>query len=162
MTKALEGNEWSAARPGRTLPPGKARYPLYRRLGGPQGRSGWAETLAPLGCNPRTIQPIASRYTDRAIPAHLLNSWSRNYQKTKWRITVFCTTEKDLWNSARNYISFVYLFIFFPMLRQMLKVKNICKWYKSPFFFSLNQWITLHVHPMPGTVLNMKLSPLYR
>jgi hypothetical protein len=22
------------------LPPGKTRYPLYRRLGGPQGRSG--------------------------------------------------------------------------------------------------------------------------
>ena len=26
--------EWSAARTGRTLPPGKTRYPLYRRLGG--------------------------------------------------------------------------------------------------------------------------------
>ena len=33
-TSALEGSEWSAARPGRTLPPGKTRYPLYRRLGG--------------------------------------------------------------------------------------------------------------------------------
>ena len=40
MTAALEGGEWSAARPGRTLPPGKTRYPFYRRLGGPQGRSG--------------------------------------------------------------------------------------------------------------------------
>ena len=30
------GGEWSAARPGRTLPPGKTRYPFYRRLGGPQ------------------------------------------------------------------------------------------------------------------------------
>jgi len=37
MTAALEGGEWSAARPGRTLPPGKSRYPFYRRLGGPQG-----------------------------------------------------------------------------------------------------------------------------
>ena len=37
MTAALEGVEWSAARPGRTLPPGKTRYPLYRRLGGSQG-----------------------------------------------------------------------------------------------------------------------------
>jgi len=34
--------DWSAARPGRTLPPGKTRYPLYMRLGGPQGRSGRA------------------------------------------------------------------------------------------------------------------------
>jgi len=40
MTAALEGGEGSASRPGRTLPPGKNRYPLYRRLGGPQGRSG--------------------------------------------------------------------------------------------------------------------------
>ena len=45
MTAALEGGEWSAARPGRTLPPRKTRYPLYRRLGGPQGRSGLAENL---------------------------------------------------------------------------------------------------------------------
>ena len=37
MTAALEGGEWSAARPGRTLPPGKTRYPFYRRLGGPNG-----------------------------------------------------------------------------------------------------------------------------
>jgi len=40
MTAALEGDEWSASRPVRTLPPGKTRYPFYRRLGGPQGRSG--------------------------------------------------------------------------------------------------------------------------
>ena len=33
MTAALEGGEWSAARPGRTLPPGKTWYPFYRRLG---------------------------------------------------------------------------------------------------------------------------------
>jgi len=47
MTAALEGGEWSAARPGRTLPPGKTRYSFYRRLGGPQGRSGRAENLVP-------------------------------------------------------------------------------------------------------------------
>ena len=32
--------EGSAARPGSSLPSGKTRYPLYRRLVGPQGRSG--------------------------------------------------------------------------------------------------------------------------
>jgi len=36
MTVALEDGEWSAARPGRTLTPGKTWYPFYRRLGGPQ------------------------------------------------------------------------------------------------------------------------------
>jgi len=66
MTAALEGGEWSAARPGRTLPPGKTRYPLYRRLGGPQGRSGRAENLVPTGIRSRTIQPVVSRYTNWA------------------------------------------------------------------------------------------------
>ena len=66
MTVALEGGEWSAARPGCTLPPGKTRYPLYRRLGGSQGRSGRAENLAPPGFDPRTVQPVVSRYTNWA------------------------------------------------------------------------------------------------
>ena len=37
--------EWSAARPGCTLPPEKTWYPVYRRLGGPQGRSGGLQQL---------------------------------------------------------------------------------------------------------------------
>ena len=66
MTAALEGADWSAARPGRTLPPGKTRYPFYRRLGGPQGRSGRARNLVPTGIRFRTVQPVVSRYTDWA------------------------------------------------------------------------------------------------
>jgi len=66
MTAALEGGEWSAALPGRNLPPGKARYPFYRRLGGPQGRSGRAENLVPTGIRSRIVQPIVSRYADWA------------------------------------------------------------------------------------------------
>jgi len=49
MTAALKGGEWSAARPGRTLPPGKTRYTFYRRLVGPQDRSGRAENLFSTG-----------------------------------------------------------------------------------------------------------------
>ena len=64
MTAALEGDEWSAVRPGRTLPPGKTPYPFYRRLGGPQGRSGQAKNLVPTGIRSRTVQPVISRYTD--------------------------------------------------------------------------------------------------
>jgi len=66
MTAALEGGEWSAARPGRTLPPGKSRYPFYRRLGGPQGWSGRAENLVPTGIRSRTVQLVVSHYTDWA------------------------------------------------------------------------------------------------
>ena len=47
------------------LPPGKTRYPLYRRLGGPQGRSRLVRKIwPPQGFDPRTVQPVASRYTD--------------------------------------------------------------------------------------------------
>jgi len=57
--------------------PGKTRYPLYRRLGWPQGRSGQVRKISPpLGFDPRTVQPVASRYTDYAtrptIPATFL------------------------------------------------------------------------------------------
>ena len=52
------------------LPPGKTRYPLYRRLGGPQGRSGRVWKISPSpGFDPQTVQPVASRYIDGAIPA---------------------------------------------------------------------------------------------
>jgi len=41
------------------LPPGNTRYPLRRRLGGPQGRSGhvWKMSLLP-GFDPRTVQSL--------------------------------------------------------------------------------------------------------
>jgi len=66
MTAVLEGAEWSAARPSRTLPPGKTRYPFYRRLGGIQGWYGRAENLVPTGIRSRTVQHVVSRYTDWA------------------------------------------------------------------------------------------------
>jgi hypothetical protein len=54
------------------LPPGETRYILYRRLGGLQDRSGRVRKISlPPGFDPRTIQPVASRYTDWAISAHL-------------------------------------------------------------------------------------------
>jgi len=52
------------------FPPGKTRYPLYRRLGGPQGRSGRVRKIShPPGLDPRTFQPVTSRYTDWVTPA---------------------------------------------------------------------------------------------
>ena len=42
------------------LPPEKARYPLYRRLGRPQGRFGRVRIISPPpGFDPRTVQPVA-------------------------------------------------------------------------------------------------------
>ena len=55
------------------LPPGKTRYPLYRRLDGPQGRSGRVRKISSTpGFDPR---PVASRYTDWAIYVRLVLEW---------------------------------------------------------------------------------------
>jgi hypothetical protein len=53
------------------LPPGMTRYPLYRRLSRLQGQSGRVLKISPPPrFDPRTVQLVASRYTDHAIPAH--------------------------------------------------------------------------------------------
>ena len=69
LTSALDGLD--GQRPAlAALPPGRTRYLLYRRLGGPQGRSGRVRKISPPpGFDPRTVQPIARHYTDCAIPA---------------------------------------------------------------------------------------------
>jgi len=69
------------------LPPGNTLYPLYRRLGGPQVRSGlvW-KILSPPGFDPRTVQPVARSYTDWAIPAPCMELYTHKDSVTlAWR-----------------------------------------------------------------------------
>ena len=98
MTMALEGGDGSASRSGRSLPPGKTRYPLYRRLGGPQGQSGQVRKISPpLGFDPRTVQPVASRYTNHA---------TRSMQSTElwFKSWVFCGVHRALNSNCRGLI----------------------------------------------------------
>jgi len=77
-------------RPGRFTPVTEIRYPLYRRLGGPQGRSGRVWKISPLPeFDPQTFQPVASRYTDWAIPAPNNNNNNNNtaYVECKIKVT---------------------------------------------------------------------------
>ena len=72
LTSALDGVGGQRHTPA-ALPPGRTLYPLYRRLVRPQGVSGrMRKTSHPTRFDPQTVQPIASRYTDYAIPAHHL------------------------------------------------------------------------------------------
>jgi hypothetical protein len=68
------GTRWGwmvSVTPRPPLPPGKTRYPLYRRLGGRQGRSGRVcENLAPIGI----------RSTER--PAHCKSLYRLSYPGT--------------------------------------------------------------------------------
>ena len=52
----------------RELSPGKETWhPFYRRPGEPQGQSGRVRKISLLpGFDPRTVQPVGSRYTDYA------------------------------------------------------------------------------------------------
>ena len=70
MSTALEGDEWSAACPGRPLPLGKTGFTLYRRLGGLQGLSGRVENLDSLGFDPRTVQPVPQSLYRLSYMAH--------------------------------------------------------------------------------------------
>ena len=70
LTSALDVVICSTPRPGRFTPRKETRCPLHSRLGGPQSRSGRVRKISPpLGFDPRTVKPVASRCTDWAIPA---------------------------------------------------------------------------------------------
>jgi hypothetical protein len=64
LTSTFDGRGRSTPRPGR-FPSGKIRYPLYRRLGGPQDWSGQVRKISPPpGFDTRTDQSVASYHTD--------------------------------------------------------------------------------------------------
>jgi hypothetical protein len=51
--------------PGVFTPRKETRYRLYMKLSGPQGRSGRVQKISPPPeFDPRTVQPLAGRYTD--------------------------------------------------------------------------------------------------
>jgi hypothetical protein len=63
LTSALDWGGWSTPRPSRFTPRKETQYPLCWRLGRPQGRSGWVQEISPpQGFDPRTVQPVTSRY----------------------------------------------------------------------------------------------------
>jgi hypothetical protein len=69
FTSVLAGGKWSASRPGRFTPGETAPpYPLDRRLGGPQYRSGRSGEEK-IHSDPSVVQHVAGRSTDHSIAA---------------------------------------------------------------------------------------------
>jgi hypothetical protein len=65
LTSALDGGVGLTPRPGRFTPGKETRCLLFKRLGGPEGRSGRVRKLTPSpGFDPRTDQPVWSRCTE--------------------------------------------------------------------------------------------------
>jgi len=86
LTSLLNRSGWLKPRPNRfTSGKDPVLYQLYRRLGGPQSRSGLVrKNSPPPGFYPRTVQPIVSRYIDYAIPAHLCLRYKLNISKIQF------------------------------------------------------------------------------
>jgi len=93
---------WPTPRPDHFAPGKETQYPLYTRLGGPQGRAGRVRKISPPplpGFDPRTIQPVSSRYTDWAIPAHTITT-------SKWKLFVNgCDCENSPSATAKEYLN---------------------------------------------------------
>ena len=64
MTVALEGGEWSAARPSRTLPRERPGTHFTGGCVGPRAGLEGRKISSPPGFDPQTVQPVVSRYTD--------------------------------------------------------------------------------------------------
>ena len=76
MTAALEGGEWSAARPSRTLPPGKDPVPIVQEAGRVPGPVGTGGKSRPTGIRSPNRHPVVSRYTDSATRP-IKDAWYR-------------------------------------------------------------------------------------
>ena len=64
------------------LSPVNTRYPLYWRLGRPQGQFGRVRKISPLPeFDHRTVHPVANLYADWAIPALMTPRWLGNTSK---------------------------------------------------------------------------------
>ena len=127
MTTALEGDEGSAPRPGCSLPPGKTWYPLYRKLGGPQGRSVhvW-EISPPLGFHSWTVQHVANPYTDWAT-------------RLEW--VELCLNSRLLLRDVET--NFFILYYFFILSFKIIQIKNMdnVSFYVPMFCFLCDQFL---------------------
>jgi hypothetical protein len=80
-----------------TVPPGKTRYSLCRRLDGSQSRSGrMRKIFLPPGIDPRTAQLVASRYTDWVVPANTFALVGSDYRYLQIVQTVQLKAEHSL------------------------------------------------------------------
>ena len=102
------------------LPPRKARYPLYRRLGGPQGRSGRVRI---------NFAPTGIRTPDRLARSESLYRLSYRGPRTPWGYKKFpCSDRNCLFvQSGRNYflVQFVRLSLYllsYATNRRLIKV----------------------------------------
>jgi hypothetical protein len=99
---------WSTPRSGRFNPGKETRYQLHRRRCGPQGRSGRVQKISlPPGFDPRTVQPVVSRYTGPLLfrdVCFIMYDKTLLKKKVPWSSTSFWL--ESLWSYADLLIYF--------------------------------------------------------
>jgi len=80
---------------------------LYRRLGGPQGRSGQVRKISPPpGFDRRTVQPVGSHYTDYATRPTTVKSAVMNSDLIRSFCANYVTATSAQISTAGNYHPF--------------------------------------------------------
>jgi len=146
---------WVAA-----LPPGQqTRYLLYRKLCGPQGRSGRVREGSPAPLfNPRTFQPITSRYTNCAIPTH--RPIRSNIYSNRWSTlnagTLQYTSQPGPQKAAQNQTDSRNVWFLTALLLKIQIFREITSTFRS-MHLSQTWTLALRPHRLP-TVQNVTLS----
>ena len=110
--ETLDGGGWSTPRPGRFTARKYTRYPLCRRLGGPQGRSGRVRKISPPTGIPSPYLPARSESLYRLsypVPqdhvrrtckgVYCLGRWV-----TSWIADLFVYRSVSRWFSTRFFV----------------------------------------------------------
>ena len=143
MTAALEGSEWSAARPGRTLPQEKTRYSFYR--GGPKGRYGREENLVPTGI----------RSADR--PARSQSLYRLSYRTHISSLILSCISIHAPSKSS-HIQSFQPHFFFVLHIELSLQISYVIIWNNSVSLATVSSWLSLTEVPTTRIVSPTRVS----
>jgi len=101
---------WWRPRHGCCTQTGQNRYPLYRKLGGPQGRFGRMWKISPPpGFDPRTVQPVANRYNDYAVVKqfHESDSYSPYFHNCT-KSSICCKCNHLYWHCSSVRLTVMY------------------------------------------------------
>ena len=91
--------DYATAAPRPLYPREKTWYPLYLRLGGPQGRSRWVRKISPApGFGPRTVQAVVSRWYGKLI--------NRQHETIKGRSSIWTSSNcACVWGGRGRHMS---------------------------------------------------------
>jgi len=112
LISALDWGRWSTQRSG-PLIPGKDRYPLYKRLGGPHGRSG------------RCLKSRPPPGFDPSFPILKTQNAYAELQATTWLVLCSCGVNVPYSNSLTTRCCILLLAFHSYVL--------LCKWFKTNY-----------------------------